>query len=701
LILAVAATAFATETQPAWSPGQAELFYDHIFESKAGVPLPSDATHNYDVQKYTVRVNIDDQAQTVTAETTVRLESREASMTTFELDFTDDLTITRVARGTTSLSYTHQNDILSVTLDRPMNMNETFDVTVEYNGTPGYGFFFTSGGVFTSTECSYSRNWFPCYDDPGDKADEGVELFVTVRDDWHVTSNGVLAYDEPAGTDSHLFHWVHNYPIATYLVAIACAEYYTDFNQTWQSMPVNYYVYEDQKNDAPIFFEHQKDMLDCFAAKFGDYPFKTERYGVAACDMTHFGGMENQTCTFIAANYVEPNHNGDSLLAHELAHSWWGDMVTCGTWKDLWLNEGQATYCDALYTEYAYGDASFRQHMKSYANSYFQEDAGRRFPVYDPQYRWSATVYQKGAWVLHMLRHLMGDEDFYAAWNNYGAKYKYGTAVTDDLQAEFEAEYDADLDWFFEQWVYKAGYPEFKYSWVTSNEGKTVELTIEQVQEETTVTPLFRCPVDLTFASTSDAEYVETVWVDGRSHTFEFSFPESIYWVYFDKDTWLLHKNTVNIGITLDYFRATANEKGVAASWATSAQEDLAGFNLYREGTDEDAADAGRIQLNDELITGSSPYRFVDAETTAGTTYQYWLEAVDVSGAREVYGPAEVKLPVRPAAFALYQNAPNPTTGATTFSFSLPAAGPAALTVYDLAGRRVWRREGAYAAGDK
>ncbi|UCH78989.1 MAG: T9SS type A sorting domain-containing protein [Candidatus Coatesbacteria bacterium] len=693
---AAAAAAYAPPENPL-DVGD-RLYSGPFLEAKTGTPLASRAAHNYDALKYTITMAIDDQAETVAATTTVKIKGTAAQITQFELDLTTDLTVRRVTRGATRLSFQHANDLLLITLDRPLRQGETAEVAIQYDGTPGYGFFFTADGVFTSTEMSYSRNWFPCYDDPGDKAGEGVELYITVRDDWYVASNGLLAQTSPAGADSTEYHWVHRYPIATYLVAIACAEYYTGFNHQWRGMPVNYYIYDNQRTAAPIYFEHQPDMLDYCAATFGDYPFQNEKYGVAAVNMTNFGGMENQTCTYIRSTYIQPNHNGDHLLIHELVHSWWGDMVTCGTWKDLWLNEGQATYGDALYTESRYGGASFRQQMQSYAQSYFREDEERRFSVYDPRYPWSSTVYRKGAWVLHMLRRLMGDEAFYTAWNNYGAKYKYGTAVTDDLQAEFEAEYGGDLDWFFQQWVYKAGYPEFKYAWTKSNGGKTVKVTIDQVQEVTPLTPLFKCLVDLTFASTSDTDYVKSEWVDGRNHTFEYTFPEEIYWVYFDRDVWLLQKNTVNIGIALDYFRARRTNAGVALSWATSAEKDLAGYNLYRE-SDAASPEGGRTKLNASLITGRSPYRFLDETAARGAAYEYWLEAVDLGGGGETYGPAKVSLPTKPYAFALYQNAPNPTRGATTFSFSLPAAGPAALTVYDLAGREVWQYEGDFAEG--
>jgi len=698
--VSTAAAAAAAGPPPPYLPGaQDELFYGHLFEPQARGPLlPSKASANYDVRKYTITMTIDDEALTVDAKTTTRVRSKEASLTTFSFDFTTLLKVTRVARAGKALAFTHDNNLLTVTLERPMAKDEDFDVDVEYDGKPGNGFFFTTGGVFTSTEMSYSRNWFPCNDRPADKADDGVELYLTVRDDWYAASNGLLAWSGPAGKDSSLFHWVSRYPIATYLVAIGCAEYYRGFNQTWRGMPVNYFVYGNQAGAAPTFFEHQLDMLDCFAAKFGDYPFKAEKYGVAAVDMTNFGGMENQTCTFIRASYIGPHHNGDHLLAHELAHSWWGDMVTCGTWKDLWLNEGQASYADALYTEYRYGDAAFRDHMRSYADSYFREDASRRFSVYDPTYPWSATVYQKGAWVLHMLRRLVGDENFYRAWNDYGAAHKYGTAVTDDLQYEFERAYGADLDWFFEQWVYKAGYPEFKYSWVKSGGGKTVKVKIEQVQQVTPLTPLFKCPVDLTFAARGDDEYTKTVWVDGREHTFEFTLPEEIYWVYFDKDVWLLQKNTCNVGVVLDYFRARPAERGVALSWATSAEKDFAGFNLYRESVAA-ARDGLKSKINEKLITGRSPYRYVDEAAKPKGEYRYWLEAVDLSGARETFGPAEVRLPTKPVAFALRQNVPNPTPGRTTFAFSLAAAGPGVLAVYDLAGREVWRHEATFAEG--
>jgi len=206
LALPAAAAAVAVPPPPYLPGAQKELFYGHLFEPQARGPLlPSEASQNYDVRKYTITMTIDDQSLTVDAKTTTRVRSKEASLTTFSFDFTTLLKVTRVARAGKALAFTHKNDLLTITLDTPVNNGEDFDVDVEYNGKPGQGFFFTTGGVFTSTEMSYSRNWFPCNDRPADKADDGVELYITVRDDWYVASNGLLAWSGPAGHARQLF----------------------------------------------------------------------------------------------------------------------------------------------------------------------------------------------------------------------------------------------------------------------------------------------------------------------------------------------------------------------------------------------------------------------------------------------------------------------------------------------------------------
>lgn len=682
----------------------AALNADHVFCGKGpGVlPQPSRVTRNYDVLKYIIAADVDDAAKKITATTTVRVKSEEANLTQLSFDFTNQLTVTRVTCRGTPATFNHSGNVLTVTVNPPASYGEVLAVGIEYNGTPGYGFFFTTAGFYTSTEMSYSRNWFPCYDAPDDKADEGCELVISCREDWFVGANGLLVGARKIDDGRAQYHWVENYAIATYLIAITAANYYRGFNQIWRGMPVNYFIYQNQANAAPIFFEHQPDMLDCFSDKFCEYPFKNEKYGVAGVTNFLWGGMENQTLTHIKDSYITPNHSGDHLLAHELAHSWWGDMVTCRTWADLWLNEGFATYGDALYTEYAEGTQKFRERMEYYAYLYFQEDEEHRFPIYNPAEPWSATVYEKGAWVLHMLRRLLGDQKFYQAINAYGDRYKYKSAITDELCAVFEESYGDELDWFFDQWVYKAGYPEFEYYWSVAADN-TITITIEQVQEETPLTPLFRCLVDLTITCYGGKEYKEEVWVSGRKHTFQFNYPETPNWVYFDKDVWLLDKTTVTNDVALQYFRAepSPDKGGVLLSWATAPGKNFAGFNLFREDAAPGVVACGRAKINGVLIKGRSPYSFVDDDVRPGGSYQYWLIAVDTRGREHTFGPRRVELPAARPAFALYQNHPNPAPrGRTTFGFTLETAGPASLTVYDLSGREVWRHAGHFAAGE-
>lgn len=672
---------------------------DSALEFKAGREAsPSRVTHNYDVTRYEIDLTVDDVAKKIAGSTTISALSGGAGVDQVAFDLTSSLTVDSVTRGGVNQVFTHTGGVLSITLAQTLTQGEPFALKITYHGTPGNnGFYFTTRGFYSATEESYSRNWFPCYDDPSDKAD-GCEVWITARSDWYTVGNGAFVDVTPVGTEQARYHWREDYPIPTYLIAIVSGDYDTSFSQTWNGMPVNYYVYRDQIGAAPTFFENQPAMLDFYAATFGAYPFKNEKYGVASVYGFVWGGMENETITHIGHSYINPSHSGDHLLVHEMAHQWWGDWVTCETWMDLWLNEGMATYCDALYTEHASGTAAFRQQMQSNANAYFTEDARTRFPIYNPQNPWSATVYEKGAWIMHMLRRLLGDDDFFRAWNDYGAAHPYGTAITPELEAAFAEVYGEDLDWYFDQWIYKAGYPEFKYSWNLSNGNRTVTIVIDQTQNLTSLTPLFRCLVDLTFTTAGMQEYTESVWVSERHHTFEFTYPEAITACAFDKNTWLLHKGTNSTGIDLAYFRARPTKEGVKLEWAAAAGEGV-GFNVYRKSGD--AVDLkGLRKLNAEPIEGRSPYAFRDGGAAAGSEYAYWLEAVDVAGAGTRFGPVKILVPLKPAAFALYPNYPNPATGGTTFAFSLPQAGPASLVVYDLAGRAVWRCEQTFAAGE-
>jgi hypothetical protein len=671
------------------------LFIPHLYDGAKGTSDAPAVPHDYDVREYVIDVKLDDVQKKISGNCKITATSSKNDLRKVQFNFGNDMNISAVKQDGTNCTYKHTGDVLEITLLAPKQKDEKFAVTAFYSGKPEDGLYFTNKGVYVCSAMEEAQHWFPCYDLPNDKADR-VELKVTCRDDWYVAANGVLKGEKSNPGNTKTFTWVTEKRIATYLVSISGAYEYSRFGSSWGGIPIRYYVFPEHRAAATTCFEYVPRMMNFFSNKFWRYPFDDEKYGVAEAEMGYFGGMENQTCITLHSSYVRPDHTSDHILAHELSHMWWGDCISPGTWKDLWLNEGFATYCDALWEEQDKGKQAFRDRMQLFANSYFAEDSRHRFSVYDPAEPWSATVYQKGSWVLHMLRHMMGDEKFFRAWNEFGRDHEYSHAFTYELQRTMEAEYGENLQEFFDDWVYRAGYPIYEYDWTTA--GNSVTVNICQVQEQSRLTPLFDMPIDLTITTQGDGTQLETVFVKDRHHSFKFTYGSPVTNVEFDKYGWVLCKKANVVDVPVASFDAEPARAAVKLTWKTNPGACLAGFNLYRKSA---ASGDARIKLNAELITGRSPYAYMDRGVGAGEEYRYWLEAVALSGGGETFGPIEGRAGSRVHAFALEQNYPNPARDVTTVRFSLPAAAGATFTVYDLAGRKVaatWNA--AYPEGD-
>ncbi len=312
----------------------------------------------------------------------------------------------------------------------------------------------------------------------------------------------------------------------------------------------------------------------------------------------------------IGSAFITGTTNWETLYAHEAAHMWWGDCVSIATWADFWLSEGFASYGDALWQEGGYGVEALRNRMRAFRNMYFAEDTGNRFPIYDPEVLLSSTVYEKGAWIVHMLRRVFDDAPaFFAMLQDYRAAYEHGNVTTAQFQAAAETGLGASLDWFFDQWVYMAGYPEYEYSW-SWNAG-TIILHIDQVQPVGGVTPLFTAEVDLRVATAAGDHFV-TVLVDDESETFELEVPGRPITVEFDPDLWLLCKATEVNGPADLVFAAPGPDQGnrcVAALFDIDG--DAAWPEIVPYGVDAWGANVACGDLDgdgiDELVTGPGP----------------------------------------------------------------------------------------------
>src|SRR5712692_203043 len=505
----------------------------------------SESESNYDVKSYIIDLRIDPVTKSISGSVTMSATVTSSRLRTISLDLADGLTVTSVKSEGSELKFTHDQNRITVELRQRYQRGSRFEVTVNYHGQPkGDGFSFgehqaipmisTYGLPFTA------QQWWPCKDTPFDKADS-VDLILTVPEPLVAASNGKLINEKQNDDGTRTFHWSVSYPIYPDTVSLAVTNYET-FNLPYKysptrSMPMVFYVYPEDLPKARTDFSVLPDIMKTYAAIFGPYRFLREKYGVAEFSVNSF--REHQTLPSYGAPRITGDHKNDFILAHELAHQWFGNSISVKSWSDVWLNEGFATYAYALWRERRDGKTAYFQAMKKWDRADFSWSVFIEDPK-DQDKLFSATTFYKGAWVLHMLRHVMGDEAFFRALKKYVKTFAYKNASTQDYQSVCEKEYGRPLDWFFKEWVYGSGRPEYKYQWSVSRVGakSVVKLTLDQTQTDT---GRFRMPLDLV-VTTSQGQKTFVIWDELKSQNFEFSLGDSVKQVSLDPEGWILRK---------------------------------------------------------------------------------------------------------------------------------------------------------------
>ncbi|MGE5356958.1 MAG: M1 family aminopeptidase [Deltaproteobacteria bacterium] len=488
---------------------------------------------DFDVEYYKIDLDINPGGKTVSG--TVFIKSRIINNTnTITLDLISSFFVKSIKSNGKSLSFNQSKDELTIILDKTYFTGELSNLSIEYSGTPGPTFHFdTNNGmpwIWTLSQPYGSKDWWPCKNLPDDKADS-VRLNITVPSDLIVASNGkLLSAIEKDGKTTYT--WLESYPIVSYLVSLAIHPYKT-VNQHFKyspsdSMPVIHYITPTNFDNNKESYKITTEMLKAFSSMFGLYPFIEEKYGHA--EFPWSGGMEHQTISSMLGPY-------EFLIAHELAHQWWGDMITCRDFHHIWLNEGFATYSEALWQEYKSGKEALHNTMKGkiflgrgkiYVDNI--EEQGRIFN--------HGLSYNKAAWVLHMLRNVVGDDLFFQilkAWGN--SDKRFGTAVTEDFKAVCENVADQDLDYFFDQWIYGDFHPVYLYDW-HYNQGNFMyrtELNLSQFQTG----GIYKMPVDVTILTVAGEEKFR-VFNDSQNQLFEFYTESEPVDLIIDKDNWIL-----------------------------------------------------------------------------------------------------------------------------------------------------------------
>ncbi len=409
-------------------------------------------------------------------------------LNSLDLNFYDSFEINLVELNGKKADYTYEGKLISIVIDH--SIPDTFKVKIEYSGTPesagfgGFSFAKINGKslVYSISEPTYASTWFPCNDFPNDKA--LLDLRIKNDSSQVSVSNGILV-DVVNDNLRRTYHWKTIYPISTYLIALYSSGY-KHFSDSYISidgkdtMNIDYYVLPNDYKNAQIDFAEHVNMLSFLAETFGEYPFIGEKYGIAEF-LWQRGAMEHQTITGVGSNLVGGKNFFLDIYIHEAAHQWWGNAVGLKSWKDIWLNEGFSSYCEALYFEHKSGSSALQATMQSKRQRKFigsLDEPGA--------FLFNSTIYDKGAWVLHMLRWELGDKIFFKILREYYRKYKYSNASTGDFINVCESVSGKDLDKFFDQWIIGVGEIELNYNWETIQIGdnyKTI-IDLKQVQEK-------------------------------------------------------------------------------------------------------------------------------------------------------------------------------------------------------------------------
>jgi len=498
----------------------------------------------FDVTGYFLDLDIDEIAETITGQVTVTATSLIDGLVDVPLDLYGNMQVRWVRRDTVGLEFTHDSHVLTVRLDTPVDAGASFEFTVDYTGSPtidgftGFGWNKYYGGAdgnaaWTLSEPDGARRWWPCKDRPDDKA--LVQEWFTVNGTWTATGNGVLLGVDTLPGGKRRFRWKASRPLTTYLVSIAATEF-TTFSHTYDlidggSIPIDYYVYAEDLTDAQVSFSGTPAMLDYFERTFGAYPFPEDKYGMSAFPFP--GAMEHSTNTSYGHMLINGGHYYDFVIVHELAHQWWGDSLSPETWADIWLNEGFASHAEALWTEHVGGAAAYHDYMDAMWRTTFGG------PLYDPWQLFGSTVYDKGAWTLHMLRRVLGDTAFFELLRDWYEQYRDGVVNTAQFQLAAEAAHGAPMDWFFQQWVYGEGRPAYEFGHSTLEQADGGSSTWVQIKQLQSGGRMFSMPIDL-WLVTADGTELRTVWNDGANQIFELDTGSPVEDVLFDPLNWIL-----------------------------------------------------------------------------------------------------------------------------------------------------------------
>lgn len=518
-----------------------------VLSSHSGYGNSLDTGRTYDVLHYVMRLSFDHSAKSVMGDATIRLTPLDKPLEIVVLDARDlRYEFVGFEGSPDQLSYVARDGKLVIPLPRKFEKGEIIEFRIRYSATPKKGIYFVeplkdngktvrSAQVWTQGEAEETHHWLPSYDFPDDKAT--TEQIITAGKGETVIGNGRLVErnEKPDGTQ--VFHYRMDVPHSLYLTSFVIGEY-VKIEDKYRDIPLGYYVYPGQESVVTPAYGKTKKMFRVFEDLTG-VKYQFNKYDQTMVAEFPWGGMENITATTMAdteimfAKFKFGQALVEDLVAHELAHSWFGNLVTCRNWEELWLNEGFATFMEAVFRENEYGRANYDAKIRQDAAEYMAYESGPGVVSHglyntkaDPENddsMFDTITYQKGGVVIHMLREEIGNEAFWKGVNLYLERHKFDTVGTEDLRSVMEDASERDLGWFFDQWVRDSGYPKLKIVHRYDAAKKELVLDVSQTQKPGSGVPeAFRLPLEIGFR-TGAGPKLEKVTV--RSRTQEIRIP--------------------------------------------------------------------------------------------------------------------------------------------------------------------------------
>jgi aminopeptidase N len=500
-------------------------------------PLRTGVDRPFDVRDIRLELRVDLAQKTVDGKATIQVSSLR-TIRTISLDAVGfeikQVTLANGSQDGKGAHFSHDGKKLTIDLDSPWPAGKSGTLSIDYrvrDPKDGLHFFAPTASdpkaplsVWSQGEPVSNRYWFPCVDEPGQR--QTTQMIVTVPEGFEAVSNGKLVERKENPADHTVtFDWRQDKPHPAYLVTLAVGQYDV-VRETWGKVPVLYYVPKGRKEDVARSFGHTPEMLSFFSKRFGiQYPW--DKYA-QVIGYQYGGGMENTSATTLGEMALRDERGmtdgpADSLIAHELAHQWWGDMVTCRDWAHLWLNEGFASYAEALWDEHSKGPDEYALNMYQKSRGAM---ASNSRPVVDRHYPTPDTMfdgrsYPKGAWILHMLRQQLGDEAFWNSIQRYGTEHRFQSAETTDFRRTVERETGRDLERFFYDWTERPGHPVLDIVTEYLPAAQQAKIVVKQTQTG----EAFHFPLKVVFHYTGREPTVIQQQVTDKEYTFLIPLP--------------------------------------------------------------------------------------------------------------------------------------------------------------------------------